>query len=65
MVRSDIMEYIKPNGTYCESNVQEEWFGHYYECNECGQRFMLSEDSDKCYCPGCGRYLIWNEAADE
>ena len=59
------MEERKLEGTYCESTQTEEWYGHYYECNECGQKFMLNEDSDRCFCPGCGRYIIWNEAYDE
>lgn len=58
------MEEKKLEGTYTESSIAEEWYGHYYECNECGQVFMLSSDSNKCFCPGCGRFLIWKDAVN-
>ena len=54
----------KIEGTYYESKEKDEWYGTYYTCNECGFNFMLEYDLDKCYCPGCGKYLIWNEAPD-
>ena len=58
------MEERKIEGTYSDSAEQEEWYGYYYECNECGEAFMLSVDRNKCFCPGCGRYLIWKDAVN-
>ena len=58
------MEEKKLTGTYHESTEEETWIGRYYECNECGFAFMLQSDLTKCYCPNCGRYIIWNEAIE-
>lgn len=53
------------NGTYSESERKDEWYGTYYQCNECGFTFMVEFDLPKCSCPACGRYLIWDKADDD
>lgn len=55
------MEVRKIEGTYTEQK-EADWFGAAYECNECGAIFMTLYDEVKCFCPSCGRFLIWNEA---
>lgn len=58
------METRPIEGTYTENAEETNWTGHYYECNECGQAFMLNLDSNKCFCPGCGKFLIWKDAVN-
>lgn len=54
------MEEEKIEGTYT-ALPEDDWRGNPYECNECGAIFMTFYDEEKCYCPGCGKLLIWKD----
>ena len=47
----DAQPTIEPKqGTYRDSGEDDEWYGHWAICNECGAEWMGDEN----FCPNCG-----------
>ena len=39
-----------------DSDYDEEWYQHYYECRHCNEQFMTASDPPL-YCPACGHKI--------
>lgn len=45
-----------PESTETTEIGSDEIFCHWYQCQRCGQDNIME---DTCYCPDCGRKIIW------
>ena len=60
----DALELLQePEPVPVEVHEKDEWYGPYLSCPECGTEWMADADKTH-YCPGCGRRVVWEVAAD-
>jgi hypothetical protein len=48
--RPQVLAVEPKQGTYRDSGEDDEWYGHWAICNECGAEWMGDEN----FCPNCG-----------